>query len=170
LSVKAHVGIHGNETADRLAKEVAQSKSTIAFNRIPKSTLYYEAEDEAKQKWQKEWEKCPKAAITKHYFPTVQDRLNTKLRITPIIVVMVTEHAKTWAYLHRFKLLQSATCACNVGDQTVDHLLYQCTLLQTQREILKKGCSKNRKLACKQKGTNNKILGPILNLYKLKRF
>ena len=64
--VKAHVGIYGNEMADRLAKEVARSKDTnIAFDRIPKSTLYYEAEEEAKQQWQSEWEKCPKAALTK---------------------------------------------------------------------------------------------------------
>jgi hypothetical protein len=38
--------------ADRLAKEAARSKDTnIAFNRIPKSTLYHEAEEETKQQW-----------------------------------------------------------------------------------------------------------------------
>jgi ribonuclease HI len=52
---KSHLGIHGNDIADRLAKEAARSKDTnLAFNRIPKSTLYHEAE-EAKQ-WQSEWE------------------------------------------------------------------------------------------------------------------
>jgi ribonuclease HI len=39
--VKAHVGIHGNELADRLAKEAARNKDTkIAFNRILKSRYY----------------------------------------------------------------------------------------------------------------------------------
>jgi hypothetical protein len=51
---------------------------------------------------------------------------------------MVSGHGKTRAYLHRFKLLESATCPCNKGDQTTDHLLYHCTLLQQQREILEK--------------------------------
>jgi hypothetical protein len=45
-------------------------------------------------------------------------------------------------HLHRFKLLECATCACNIGDQTIDRLLYQCTLLQTQREILKENILK----------------------------
>jgi hypothetical protein len=51
---------------------------------------------------------------------------------------MVTGHEKTRAYLNRFKLMESATCPCNKGDQTMDHLLYQCNLFQHQREILKK--------------------------------
>jgi ribonuclease HI len=137
--VKAHVGICGNEIADRLAKEEARSKDTdIAFGRIPISTLRYELEEESRQGWQKEWENCTKAAITKQYFPTLQERLNMKIRVTQNIAAMVTGHGNTRAYLHRLKLLENATCACKQGDQTVDHLIYQCTLMDTQRGILKK--------------------------------
>jgi ribonuclease HI len=54
--VKAHVGIYGNKLANRLAKEAARSDGTsYEFDRIPKSTLHHEAEEEAKQKWQVEW-------------------------------------------------------------------------------------------------------------------
>jgi len=70
--VKAHVGIYGNELADKLAKAAACDRdTTISFNRIPKSTLHSEIEEEATQKWQKEWENCMKAAITKQFFPNV---------------------------------------------------------------------------------------------------
>jgi ribonuclease HI len=61
--VKAHVGIHGNELADQLAKAAARNTDLkISFNRIPKSTLYSDIEKEATIKWQKEWENCAKAA------------------------------------------------------------------------------------------------------------
>jgi len=60
------------------------------------------------------------------------------IRVTANISVMTTVHGKTRAYLHRFKLLENATCVCKQGDQTVDHLLYQCKLLEKQRGTLKK--------------------------------
>jgi hypothetical protein len=50
---------------------------------------------------------------------------------------MVRGHGKTRAYLHRFKLIEHATCPCNNGEQTVDHLLYQCTPLNTPTELLR---------------------------------
>ena len=60
-----------------------------------------------------------------------------KIIMTPTITEMVTEQGKTRAYLHRFKLLEDATCVCMHGDQITDHLLNHCTLVQTKREILK---------------------------------
>ena len=73
--VKAHIAINVNELADRLAKDAARNRdTTIAFNRVPKSILYSEREEEAKQIWQKEWEKCTKAVITKQFFPNEHDR------------------------------------------------------------------------------------------------
>jgi len=66
---------------------------------------------------------CTKAAITKQYFPTVQERLKTKMRFTQNIAAMMTGHGKTRAYLHRFKILENATRSCEQGDQTIDHLL-----------------------------------------------
>jgi hypothetical protein len=42
--------------AARLAQEAARSKDTnIAFNRIPKNTLYYKIEEEVKRQRQSDW-------------------------------------------------------------------------------------------------------------------
>ena len=136
--VKAHVGIYGNELADRLAKEAARNNGTsIVFNRILLSTLYYEAAEETRQKWQDEWTTCTKAATTKQYFPTVQDRLKIKINLAPNLAAMLTGHGRTRAYLHRFKLRDDATCICGQGDQTTHHLLNHCTTIRTQRKVLK---------------------------------
>jgi hypothetical protein len=165
-----HVGIYGNEIADRLFKDTARSKDTdIAFSRIPISTLYYELEEESRQRWQKEWENCTKAAITKQYFPTVQDRLNMKIRVTQNIAAMVRGHGKTRAYLYRFKLLENATCACKQGDQTINHLLYQYILLDTQRGTLKKNVVNTGHWPASKQEFNHEAPGLIYNLYRIKR-
>jgi len=144
--VKAHVGICGNELADRLAKEAARSNSTsIAFNRIPESTLYYEAAEEAKQNWRDEWMTCAKAATTKQYFPTLRDRLRIKINLTSNLAAMLTGHGRTRAYLHRFKLRDDETCICGQGEQTTDHLLNHCAMIHTQREFLKQNIIKKGK-------------------------
>jgi hypothetical protein len=82
--VKTHVGIYGNELADQLAKAAACNRdTTVSFDRIPKSTLYSKIEEEAIQKWQKEWENCRKAATTKQLFPNVRDRVKLNIHVYP---------------------------------------------------------------------------------------
>ena len=49
---------------------------------------------------------------------------------------MQTAHGKTKAYLHRFKIIQSPECSCKDGDQTTDHLLYDCQILGKEIEKL----------------------------------
>jgi ribonuclease HI len=121
--IKAHIGIYGNELAENLAKDVACNKgTTVSFNRIAKSMLYNEIE-EATKKWQEEWEDCTKAAITKQIFPNVRDRVKLDINVNPNFTAIVTGHGKTRAYLHRFKILENATCPCNKRDQTIDHLI-----------------------------------------------
>jgi hypothetical protein len=101
--------------------------------------------EETQLNWQKEWEECTKARTTKEFFPNVQDRQKLKIDVTPILTAFLTAHGKTGAYLHRFKILEKADCPCGNGDQTSDHLLYQCTILNKQREIFKRNVIKSGK-------------------------
>ena len=76
-----HVGIMGNELAEQLAKAaVRDNENTITYNRIPKSTIYNELEEETIIKWQKAWEESPKAALTKQFFPSISDRIKAKIK------------------------------------------------------------------------------------------
>ena len=58
--------------------------------------------------------------------------------ITTNIAAIVTVHGITRAYLHHFKLAESAACPCNKGYRTTDHLIYHCNLLQQQRVDLRR--------------------------------
>jgi hypothetical protein len=103
------------------------------FARISKSTLY----QEARQKWQREWTTSHKATATRQYSPTVQDRLRSKLKLTPKITAVLTGLGMTKAYLHRFHLSEEATCSCGNEYQSIDHLLFHCANTSAQREVLK---------------------------------
>ena len=107
------------------------------FDRIPKSTIYREAEEEATQKWQQEWTTSHKAAATRQYFPTIQHRLRSKIKLTPKMTAVLTGHGMTKAYLHRFHLIDEAKCSCGEEYQSMDHLLFHCPNLSAQREVIK---------------------------------
>ena len=111
--------------------------SPVVFDRIPKTTLYKELEDETTQKWQEQWDRCNKAAVTKQFFPNVRDRIHRTININPNFTALVTGHGKTQSYLHRFSISERATCPCNMEDQTLHHILYNCKRHKKQRDSLK---------------------------------
>ena len=59
-----------------------------------------------------------------------------ELRLTPNFKAMVTAHGKTKAYLHRFKIMQSPECVCAHGDQTADRLIFDCEIIDKERDKL----------------------------------
>jgi tubulin alpha len=50
------------------------------------------------------------------------------------------------AYLHRINRCDSARCSCDLGNQTVSHILLECPLLQDERNWMKNALS-NRGVA-----------------------
>jgi hypothetical protein len=83
------------------------------------------------------WTTNQKAAATRHYFPTVQDRLRSKIKLTPKITAVLTGHGMTKAYVHRFHLSEDAKCKCGNEYQSTDHILFNCEEINAQRELLK---------------------------------
>jgi hypothetical protein len=60
-----------------------------------------------------------------------------KLNLRPKVTTIVTGHGNIRSFLHRLKLIGSPECPCKHGIQTVDHLVFQCSRLKNEREILK---------------------------------
>jgi len=88
-------------------------------------------------KWQSEWDHTTKGAITKSFFPKIADRLKMKINVTPNFTTMVTGHGNIKSYLRKYKILDSPMCSCKSGEQTADHILYDCKLLEQERDSLK---------------------------------
>jgi len=82
-------------------------------------------------------EKTSKAEATKQYFPTAMDRIGKKINLTSKLTAVLSGHDQTKAHLHRFNLREDAKCICNKGDQTMDHILFQCIETRKQRDLIK---------------------------------
>jgi hypothetical protein len=59
-----------------------------------------------------------------------------KTPITPEFRAIVTGHGKNKSYVYRFKLADNPTCPCNEGQQTPEHLIYECKHLEARRSSL----------------------------------
>ena len=86
--------------------------------------------------WQGQWNNTEKGALCRSFFPLVEQRLKMKLPITPEFTALTTGHGKTKSYLHRFKVADEPLCLCNKGDQTPEHIIYNCKILEPQRSSL----------------------------------
>jgi transcriptional accessory protein Tex/SPT6 len=101
--VKAHVGIYGNEMADRLVKKATENHNET-YSRLPKSAIKRDNRKQSIRKWQRQWKETTKGAVTKEFFPSVEGRLAANLNFGPDITAIMTGHRNLRSYLYRLKL------------------------------------------------------------------
>jgi hypothetical protein len=106
--VKAHIGIKGNEEAEKLAKEAAQDEDNqnIVFDRIPVTTVATEVNKKGLIQWQGPWNSTEKGAVCRSFFPVLEQKLKMEI---PEFTAIVTGQGKTKSYLYRFKLSDNPT-------------------------------------------------------------
>jgi len=69
-------------------------------------------------------------------FPKTADRLKLKFNVTSNFTTMEREHGNINAYLYRFKIKDNPMCFCKKGEQTIDHILIKCQLVEQERDTL----------------------------------
>jgi hypothetical protein len=104
-----------------------------------------------------------KGSATKEYFPSIKDRLKMKMNLTPNFTAKVAAHGKTRSYPHRFQIIESPECHCANGNQTVDHLLYDCSKLNNEREKLIAHISKEDNWPVGKSELVNKYLKQVIH-------
>jgi hypothetical protein len=68
-----------------------------------------------------------------------------KLIPTGNLITILTGHGNIKAYLHRFHIIDEQMCPCGDGDQTTDHIIYDCPRLKEERNKLRAAVNKTEK-------------------------
>lgn len=132
--VRGHSGILGNEIADEMAKKASKSHLSIAYDKMPLSFSKKTLREKYMHIWDEQYIKAKTGSITKLYFPTVNHRMKLKdFKLDFITTQFLTGHGKFNQYLNRFKSVSSAECDCGHQDQTVVHLILDCSRFSYER-------------------------------------
>lgn len=132
--IPSHVGISGNENADRLANEAIQVGDVRPYNNycqdlVSLAKLYLH------DAWNELWVDGAAAAKGK-YYRLIQESIPRKpwfsnlqfnKRITSVLCRLRLGHVCTPAHLFKFKIVDDPLCSCGeYGD--LNHIFFSCTL------------------------------------------
>lgn len=135
--VRAHVGVEGNERADHLAKEAAQTANLHPdYDVCPISYIKRMIRQESIRQWDQRYKDSSTASLTKVFFPGVVGAYKTlrKIKLTPTIVQTLTGHGGFGQYLYRFKCKESPVCDCDdETEESVLHILIDCPKFAVKR-------------------------------------
>jgi ribonuclease HI len=123
--VKAHVGIEGNEEADRLAKEATNLQS-ISYDKLPLSFAQRIMTQEVNNDWEALWTASKNGRVTSRFFPTVMDRKKCSNIPDFIMTQFMSGHGKFHKYLTDVTVESDAKCECGALEQTPIHLIMDC--------------------------------------------
>lgn len=128
--IPSHVGIHGNEEADALAKLATEKEEiTIAFKPDGKY-IKHEIARYIQSKWQNRYDDTSTKSHYKLFEPKVDkitQRLNISRGLETFISRLKTETIDLNAFKYKRKIHPNGLCDHCLKEETVSHLLTECT-------------------------------------------
>ena len=65
-----------------------------------------------------------------HTHTPAHTRMKTTIPISAEFTAMVTGNGLTRSYLHQCKIIPNSTCPCGLKEQTINHIILNCTQLE----------------------------------------
>ncbi|XP_055952947.1 uncharacterized protein LOC129988699 [Argiope bruennichi] len=140
--VKAHIGVEGNEVADKQAKYGTEKDSIDSH--VPRShgTLRADIWRCILAEWQNEWASSSKGPQTHKYFPNVSTKMKS---FHPFLIQFLSGHGRFPYYFNKFGITNDPLCDCGkVG--TPDHYIYECIHTHLLRQKIKNAQDKDHLL------------------------
>ena len=102
------------------------------------SSIITEGNENRLTKWQEQWTSFTKGVASKLFFLYKNERMKTSVSVSSEFTAVATGHGLTRSCLRRFKFIPNSTCPCRIKEeQTVDHIILNCTQLENERRFLR---------------------------------
>jgi hypothetical protein len=138
--VSGHVGLEGNEIVDERERHAALNGAVfdrplppVDFQGLARSVLLRE--------WQGKWNDADAGRFAHSILPKVflrpwfEGQREDRKFVSTVSRIM-SGHCATRSHLSRYRIVEEAMCVCLMEYETVDHLIWHCRRVETERRRL----------------------------------